>query len=431
MKFAGSYKLKKFLLEPQGTPGPSIDISALIPSFSITESIELSSIRGTAMVVDSVGLLEDYPLRGEEKCTIEITDALDFTRVYHAFLYKVDQIKPNELGNMLTYTIYFTSYQSWKASLGTVIGAYSDSASYIAGQIFSEFYALGQLSEPIDQINKDQINKTIISERMDDSLIDVTIPNFAPVRAMKFLTDRAYSDISKSYSFRFFETADVFIFGSDEFLFQRGIGFEYPFTYSMVQRTPDNFLAHMNNLESISVSTHINTYNDLQEGTYASRAYVLDLNYGYFEEFDYEFKLEKENLFPKGSTGTFKDRHSDDFHDGVFTPKNGRKYYIVKQYDSDSAGSVMGNQMYPEIATKRISYRNHMRALTVSAAGPGRLDITCGDLIKLSVASANSIEPTKESTKLSGTYLIVSVEKVFDRDVMKNKYVLMKKGWEE
>jgi hypothetical protein len=427
--YPGQYTLKTFYLTPDVGSSSSIDISLMIPSFSIIESINNDSIRGTATVVDTIGLLEKYPLRGEERITITIEDALGNNQSYYMFLYKIDNIRPSENSSAISYTIYFTSYQRWRAGTSSIIAAYNLTPSEIVKQIYNKYYIISSETTNINSINDlSKINKELLLEDLSEE-IDITLPNVSPMYAMKFICDRSYSVTSPSCSFRFFETANNFCYMSDEYIYKNAIEKNkniLEFTNGYINRTPSSFNAQMNNLEKVNVSKQINTMSDLSNGAYKSVAYLMDINYGTYDEFEYDYLERKDKYYTNSSK--IVDKHNDKFITNYFNANNAKKFYIMQSYDDSNYGSIAGNQHYPEIVTDRTGFRRQLESLTLSASGPGRLDITCGDIISLNMKQ--STVTTKTSDQLNGKYIVNSIVKTFEKETMTNNYTLIKRGWE-
>lgn len=434
-KYAGYYTLKKFIVYPEGGGKREYDLSLLIPAFTITESIDLDCINGYAKVIDSAGLLEGYPLRGEERIYIEVDDALGNNRVFHMFLWKIDNISVSDINKQLTYVIHFVSYQRFKASLKRVITAYDRPASEIALDLFINNYRLTRAANPSDDSAKveigyveDEISKELVYEKVSDPM-RITIPNMTPMQAMKFVAMRSFSNDSPSCTFRFFESANYFYFISDEGLYKKSEEANriFNFTSTDIPKNQGLLNQQMSNFDSLNVIKRVDTISDLVDGTYRSKCYVLDINYGIYKEIDYNF-TERRNLYYKDTTVP-NDRHTDKFIADTFTPENSKKFYIVQTYDEQSAGSVAGNQNYPEIIGNRIGYSNHVQSLSVSASSPGRLDITCGDIIDLKVLKVIATDQIEENAQLSGKYIVRELNRVFKEEEYKNTYILMKKDW--
>ena len=101
------YSLQKAILTSEFSPGiGEIDITGLIPSLTITSSMSSETVYGSFRIIDTVGLLDDLPLRGEEKLTFELADSIMLNSqgsagptsqvqspfILVAFIYKIDNV---------------------------------------------------------------------------------------------------------------------------------------------------------------------------------------------------------------------------------------------------------------------------------------------------------------------------------------------------
>jgi len=106
------------------TNQPEKDILALISDFSISESITANTISVSLSVTDKVGLLEDYPLRGEERVVLTVLDFMGTTITYDLFLYKIDSIKTASESDGISYTLQLFSYQHFIAASNRIIRSF-------------------------------------------------------------------------------------------------------------------------------------------------------------------------------------------------------------------------------------------------------------------------------------------------------------------
>lgn len=429
MKNAGSYTLRKFLLVPLYSNEEPVDILGLVPSFEIIESIQNDSLRGSALVIDSAGVLEKLPIRGEEHIVIEVEDALGNTKTYQMFLYKVDNIRPASQERAVSYTIYFTSFQRWMAGRNRIIESFSLSPSTIVDKIYKDHYEIRTANGK----RVDKLTKPLDVETINGS-IAVTIPNMTPMRAMNFIANRTFSYMVGSSNYRFYETSDVFRFKSDEQTYRDAIKNREEikkFTSGYITRDPQQVGLddHMANLETFMVSKSIDSAADQINGSYASRGYIMDLNKG--EVFPYDFDWDEAKKMMAENSGRWVDRHSDGFIKEHLQVPNQLNFYIVQTYDPQNPASGMGDQKYPQIAASKTAYLNQIRALTVISKGHGRLDVTCGDVIDVTIKEfvTDTSETAKENKQLSGEYIVDTVTKVFDKETATNNYVLIKKGF--
>ena len=69
--------------------------------------------------------------------------------------------------------------------------------------------------------------------------------------------------------------------------------------------------------------------------------------------------------------------------------------------------------------------------MTIQTKGPGRIDITAGDVIDLDAAEFKTSLKETNNKKLSGRYIVNSVTHDMTNENMFNTYSLSKIGWED
>jgi hypothetical protein len=434
-----------------------LDPASFVPKFTIVESIDSPMIYGDMIVFDTTGILESYPLRGEEIIEMEIEDSLYQSdeniknkRRYEFFLYKIDGVAANEQNTVLIYKVHFVTYQHFRASTRKITRAYKDKPiTAIVSEIFNEFY-----SEPVIDIDLDTLttpsprnplNSTLISTNTD-GVVRCIIPNLTPPEALIFLNKRAHSLDNNSCSFRFFQNSDHFYFISDEELYKKSKDSPYTFSYGILtQQGPQNFIPIMNNLFSLQNPFRFDTFNDMFQGAYHNKVLEIDIN------------KRKVNLYdedPEGNTnfvydvndyqddeskaGTYIERHSQEFKDEYFTPEIQKKFMFVKNYDdfeSTASTQLRGESYFTKIIQNRTAYRSHLNSIAVQAVGPGRMDICAGDIVDLRIEELNGETEKRfvENKQLSGRYIVRDVSKSFDSSWQdatgRNYYTLMKRNW--
>jgi len=417
--FPGYYNLNSAFLLSDGSDEP-IDILKLIPRFHITESLDSDSIRGTATFIDSIGLLDDLPLRGEETLILNITDALKNATLYELVIYKVSDVMVKDTNDSYMYTIHFTSKQRFEAGKHRIIESHERSTSEIAQYLFSKYY---------------KGSKNLIAEETSGTFRCV-IPNYTPMQAMHFLSQRSYSSKRPSCSFRFFESADGFYFVSDEYLIEYFI--ENPdeikeFTYDeSLKKSADTLIQQMQNIIGFQNSERLNTVNDLYSGAYTNNVIEIDLmrktitdnRYNYLESKDRYITMEGRNT-------TGEDKHTSSFSNRYFNEENERKFLLYKDYSSvgDIPGQIRGEQYLKDITNNRIPYRHHLNNTVVYITTNGRLDLKAGDVISLRIPEFTSNKRKDIHPRLSGKYLINDCTHSFKEDVYTTEMKLLKYDW--
>lgn len=440
--YPGAYTLKSMIVA--GTDGGNsrelINVSGIVPSFTIVESMLNDSIRGTVEMMDSIGFMEDFPLRGEERVRLEVEDTKGIIRVYDLFCYKVDNVQAMNGNAGLTYTMHFISYQRFFAEKRKITSAFDSPISSIASLIFEDTYKISKTSaerytRQLGTYVTDQANKDLLVEETTGSFKCI-VPSYTATQAMKFLESRAYSIDRPSCSFRFFENADAFYFVSDEYLFEDALKRDkvFTFTYSeAIPKTGAYIEAQLNNMEHLSNPDRFDTFKDIYSGAYKSKVFVIDLLNGEVDlkPVAYDYTKKRDSYFRTLDGQPVVDRHSDDFIENNFNEDNCRRFMVVKDYADDGAGQLRGNQFLPEIVTNRVAYREHLNSVKLNTRSPGRLDITCGDIIYMSIPEFALVGEKPQNKQLSGYYMVMELTRIFERERSYNYYTLVKRDWSE
>lgn len=445
---ASYYNLNKAVLIPEiETRGlvdtvSQTDITGLIPALSFDETIENGIMVGSVQVLDTVGLLENFPIRGEERLILEIEDSTGNIRSYDLFVHSVSDVEISDTSDMTSYYLHFVSYQSFLAASKKIIRPFRNlTASQIASQLFDEYYTPSDVSY-IDYTVSSNIGGQFFDATRKDFTVEDTdgnlriiIPKMSTQQAMDLLAGRSFSSASPSCSFRFFESADKFYFVSDEWFMKNSPVFDFTY-YDIIPKDGLQFVAELNNLETLSNITRIDTLDDLYSGGYRNRVLELDImrRQVNLNEEGYSYFDRREAYFPNRDPDFFQDRHTESFMDLFQTPENAKQFLIFKDFSEDSEKGqtqIRGNQMFKQIVENKVAFRNHLNSITVSATGPGRLDITVGDIVNLSVPLFNATtEEIKDlNTQLSGQYLVKDLSREMEREEYKNHYTLVKMNW--
>lgn len=455
------YNLQRALLRFEFSPGKEIDITALIPAIEINSSITSETMFGKIRVVDSVGLLEETPLRGEEQIFLDIADSKminenggeinSVSQLYRfvGFVYRIDNVSVKEINDSISYDMYFVSYQSLSAGTYSIVRPFRDErVSDIVRTIFEDYYTKS------DFLPKEYVKQIEVEDT--DGTIRCIIPRMRPEEAMTFLSNRAYSsNNSPSCTYRFFENSRSYHFVTDEHLFRLSKTDpkrKFKFTFlDAIPKTMEYFDAQRNNLETIDNSKRISTLDDLYNGAYRNKVTTLDIlrrntnllnddgQYNYFER--------RKKYFDVKSFQRLEDRHTEQFINASHRkPSNeGRdedvqqRFLIVANYDvgvedANQDKTLSAETYYAEIISNRQAYSKHIDSITVNATGPGRFDITAGDIVELEIkklqfADDNESATFEKNKHLSGNYIVKSVSHVMELEEMKNYYVLIKKDW--
>ena len=459
------YNLQRVIIKSDFSNIGEIDVTSLIPALSLTTSIDSETIFGSARFVDSVGLLDGDddagrdPLRGEEIIIFEIADSQMINESggegsgevpepfrFAGFIYKIDNVQTKEINDAVTYDVHFISYQSFVAGTHQITRAFSDKpVSEIVRTIFNDYYGA---PSKISKIPSDLVKSLELEDT--DGVIRCTIPKMRPEEAMAFLSKRSYSDESPSCTFRFFENFKSYHFVTDEHLFrlaEEDGDRTFKLTYlDAIPNTLEFFEDQRNNLEILENTRRLNSLDDIYNGSYRNKVYELDIlsrNLNLLDDtnqYDY-FKERKKYLDVKPSQEVVDDRHTTNFINAAHRGSEDiqKEWLVIQNYTTGERtgdNSMQAETYYADIISNRQAYSKHVSNITVNARGVGRLDISAGDNIILSVknfvfADDNESGAFEESKRLSGRYIVKSVTYNMEHEEMYNTYTLMKRDWSE
>jgi hypothetical protein len=462
------YNLQKVTIRTEfGLRSLELDVTSLIPSLTITSSIESETMFGTARVIDSVSLLEGVsgrdPLRGEEQIIFEVVDsktinenggiqsgAIAEAYKFVGFIYKIDNVQTKEVNDGITYDIHFVSYQSFRANTYELIRAFIDQkVSDAAATIFADYY---ESTETLSFIPEDQRKRLIVEPT--DGIYRCTIPKMRPDEAMDFLARRSFSVTSPSCLFRFFESNRGFHYVTDEKLYRIASDDSDPdydenrrFTFTYLDAIPNTleyFDTQINNLEVIENTDRVNSFDDIFNGAYRNKVYAIDILSRRLNLVDdtnqYDYLTSNKYQEEPGPDRVILDRHTVQFIRSVHRPESPQKKWLVIQNYTEGEASgenaMQAETYYPDIISNRQAYSKHIESIVLSAQGPGRLDITAGDIVNLIInefrsASGGQDGSPEPNKRLTGEYIVKSVTHNMERETMRNNYILIKRDWSQ
>lgn len=432
--------------------GDTYDITGIIGEFSFVQGINRISINGTLTCLDSVGILENFGLRGEEKLDL-VVKAYDFgtTLRLQAQIYRIDGVERSDDGGSLMYKLYFLTRTSYLAELRKVTEAYRDKpASYIAEQLFKKNYS--QIAK--DSSTDEKLPGTFPAKRFNltsdidqrkfyvqqtDGNLQLIIPNFRPSRAMEFVAGKSYSTHSLSNSFRFFENFDGYHFVTDEFLIE--LGRENPnlvheLHYLPVNdKTPEVTDQQRKMIERLTASRRAHTGKDLYNGAYVNKVVEIDLLQHKVNYKTFNYLTDAKYFTGKGQAVLVDDVHTEDFIKDTFLESNAKQFMVFRDYsgpehiepDPDNR-IVRGDQFYAEIMANRAAYGEHLVSNSIDIGMKGRLDIQAGHIVNLLIPEINASSTSKMNKQLAGNYLVTGVTHVVKNDILDTAISLVKYG---
>ena len=411
------------------------DIFPYITGYGISESIESSALHGWVTIIDTVGVLEKIPLMGEETLLFSLR-GLDFDteKKIVGFVYKINDVRALENSSGTAYTLHFVTKMSFLSSARIVTASFNEPVHDIVMNVFDQTYdKIKKVDVFEDETNEFDLSdgRKLVIERTQDNL-RCLIPTYTPSETLYFLSSRAYSDLSPSCMFRFFETTSGYNFVTDEWLIKNAIEKDLIKSVEWSQSVtigPSEIEKQRYKLTKFHNDLRVDTANDLYSGGYASSAIIIDFLQKKVENFQFKYVNDAEFTSTKG-TREKNLRHSREFVNSVFNDENERKILIFKDYDSRGEAQLKGDEKIPQIALRKMSYDHMIMSTSMNASMSGRLDISAGDVLNVKIPELQTTDEREENFQLSGNFLVHSVIHTVEGRELKTDMKLIKFGWE-
>ena len=411
----------------------SVSIDGITTEINFSQSLEASAFLGSIKVQDNIGILENFPLRGEErlKLTIVANDDINNKRKFDLQIYRIDNITTNEANDGVNYYMHFVSKISFEASKRRVIESLRvnglwPSASLAAKRIFSKYFKKISIEREVSlpfrgaRFSIQDSERNFIIQPTDTQIRGI-IPRYTPTEAMYFLSTRAFINDQgfTSCSFRFFETFDDFYFVSDEYLIKYAVTQNEViqlFYAPQVSKDQRDNGQQINSIERIDYPVRVDSAMDMYSGGYSNSVLEIDFMRRTFTPRYFNYLEQSNFLDMQGRPRTTEASiHTERYMQDTFTEENARRFHIYRDYakPGDIPGELAADQHLAEIVSRKTAYQHHLNATSINVAMKGRLDIRPGNVINLEVIDFSANSERRRNPQLSGNYLVYSAEHSF------------------
>ena len=386
----GGYILKKCSLSNYDE-SKVLSIGDMITSMEIEEDISKVCIQGFITIADTVNIIDNFPIIGEETLTLEIEDFSKQTQEYKFHVYAIDTLGTNNLGTIQAYVLRIHSKDFIKSESIEISMSYKGKISENVKSIYDEYFVSGKTLEVEDTVGEHIF----------------VVPNLTPIETILMLSGKSYSDIYKSSNFLFFERKDKYYFGTHEKLFEVGQKTERKYFYSSANADVEDRAQQMNKIQAFSLNKRMNVLEEMRSGAAISRVIKLDLATKTYEHIDYKhYDSVKEY---KHTDSVIKDQHTTKFNKEFLDVDNITNRYLVFQ------DSTRQDQSYQDILSQRYSASYYLNGIVMYVKLCGANNVNVGDLIRIEMQDLSTANDYKRNHKtLSGLYMISNIKSVFD-----------------
>ena len=379
----------------------TIDIRGQAQAISIFEDIEEPTVYAEIVMVDSIGLVKDFPIIGEELLEVSfITPGREKPTVYNFSVFSVDNTSNASSGKASVYTLKCVSREHFWNAVQQVDKSYKTTVDEII----------------IDILENILETKKKITVEATRGLIPVTVPRSTPFEAVDFLRQKAVAKRPSGGVFVFFENQYGFQFISLEKLIEDGKKSiaSRVFTYSPTTTTDKKREAYsMRNIQRFQHLTKMDTINKAASGLYKNTSRTIDLLTREFAEVDFELD-KKIGVFETGEKKVKVPNSETLINDA----KKGSPMYMFAPKDSSKGNDYVSDLIGYRKAFVQLFNQNVTRAMVY-----GDNYLTVGDMVTLNLPDTSGTTGKKSDDKMfSGNYMITKLRHIIFLEDKKFKH---------
>lgn len=396
IRFAGDVEFKEFKVVSLN--GQSANIINQVVSIEIYEDVFSSFISMSAVIKESVDLINLFPFCGEEYVDLNVvTPGMTIPIKGRFYIYKItDRIYTGE--KEVAYTLKCLSVEYLSDTNIKLNKSYQGNISQIAFRL----------------IGKDGLNtsKNINLDNTKNS-IKFTTNYWSPVKCLSYISSKAVSE-NNSPSFLFFENRSGFNFKSINLMlkdkvyqsfvkdnYSRDVGATSLSSYRNIEEDYKRIL-------NISIPVLSDYMKNIQTGQLKSKLISYDILTKKYKVKDYSVK--KDN-FP-------------------FNLLNDNPLYSKYSIANSSSSIILSNKHYglydsyadtsnSKTIQKRLSFFENLKKFKVHVTVAGRTDYTVGQIVDLTipkVAQITSEDSNYKDLMMSGKYLVTAISHTINRE---------------
>lgn len=422
----------------------SQNIVNMVSRFEIVQSMDSSSYYGSIEVLDSIGLLERFPLRAEESLELKVVSHdLNTEVTLKTKVHNISNFTITEGQDGVLFTMNFVSAISFNASKRIITSHYADQIDGIVKSIFHKYFA--KLDPPLTTLTEYRTKQYAIEGDDNRNLFvqgvnnhtKLAIPGYSPAEALTFLSSMSYSPLTPSNSYRFYETIENFYYTTDEYSIKNTKDADVkPLFYAPAASVDPKMGMEqsINRIEDLSIiSKGLDPLNDIAAGSYRNGVLEIDLLSKKVNSINYDYTTDAKFIDMSGNPRNLDDApYTTNFINDTFTEENSKKYLVIKDFGSIGGpnGTLHNERYVNQIVSHGTSFDSHMRSNALMAKMRGRLDLRPGMIVNLDIQNLDTVSNIGLNNTMAGKYLILSTNHKRPTDgVLYTTLTLVKYDW--
>ena len=387
----GDVEISKLLLV--NFSGEVLNITSLFTEMNIFEDIFSCSLSGVINMIDTMDVITNFPIIGEEQLIIEYKTAgypedMKITQVFKTYKLS-DQIIAGP--HKQTYNIHFTTPEAFMDLNMKLSKAYNGTSPIIIGNL---------LTKEIETEKDFQLEEC-------SNNIKFVSPFWSPFKCINYaVKNAATSDSNKMGNYMFFETNLKYRFASLNTLFNDGVIASFHYSNDtdrnpVGDKSERDVMAEMSKIYDLRIDERFNQLNRMRNGTYSHTVWDHNLLFKSINKRTYHY----DNDFAKSS------------HLGKY-PVDSAKYNYSSETLMSSITSVpythntIKSDVLGKTLTTRLPLMNQLDLFRMEITVHGRTDIEVGDLVNITIGGLERLtddDKVSSSNYFDGKYIITSI----------------------
>ena len=378
-----------------------VDIRSQCTALSIFEDIEQPTLYAEFTIVDSLNLVKDFPIIGEETLEVSfITPGREKATTYKFRIYAVDGTVNATNAKASSYTLKGVSSEHFINAILQIDKGYNTTVAEIVKDILN---------------NEIKTKKPLIIETTR-GLIPMTVPRTNPFVAIDFLRQKAIAKRPSGGVFVFYENQYGFNFTTLETLIEDGKNniksktFTYePATNADASRSSYAF----RNIQRYQHLTKFDTVDKMGGGLYKNTSRSFDITTKQFEEV--AFELDQQAY--KFETGEKKTKIPNT-EKLISEAKQGAPFYMFAPKDSSKGNDYVADLLGYRTAFTKLFNQNITRLMVF-----GDNYLTVGDMVELNFPdTSGTTEKKLRDERYSGNYMVTKLRHIIYLEDKKFKH---------
>jgi hypothetical protein len=421
---AGFYELKSMKIRPISSKEEGIEISQIITSWNISESMFASNITGSVNVIDAEGIQRILPILGEEILSIQWVDFYGDIQKKEFYCYGLRDLGPlqDSSESLMNYRLDFTSIEHLTAAQGEV----------------RQSFANQLISDMVQSVYDTYFKTTSKTIEIEPTVGEQTyaIPSLTPATTMNFLAKRAYGGEDSTNNYYFFETKDKFFFCTPEYLhnkYKEDVSSEKALEDNNLlfytaktadDNTPAGQLRNQQTVSSISYGDQSNSINEINQGEYKTSMLEIDILNRTTSRTITEYK----DIISNNTIDTLEIPHKPDFLSNQMPVVHEK--YVLKDYNVPGIdrGENRHYPFYREVINSKHLFSIAMNKYSINCTIKGRNPLIPGMVIFLMVDLIEAGAPGRPDVARDGLYMVTNITNLFQEDEFSQLITLTKGG---